>query len=100
MSIDNEVVSEPPPPTSKQSLHEKPKDTLISTSRLKPKLSRFVWPDHVKHAIRAELGDCIQNIKNLNSERVTAFLEKYSLQHQSYSNFRNVVYNMGRPKRQ
>ena len=100
VSIVNEVVSEPPPPTSKQSLHEKPKDTLISTSRLKPKLSRFVWPDHVKHAIRAELGDCIQNIKNLNSERVTAFLEKYSLQHQSYSNFRNVVYNMGRPKRQ
>ena len=99
VSIDNEVVSEPSSSTSKQSLHEKPKVTLNPTSRVKPKLSRYVWPTHIKDAIKVELGDCIHKIKNLTKERGTAFIEKYSLQELGYSKLRNVVYNMGRTKR-
>ena len=65
VSIDNEVVSEPPSSTSKQSLHEKPKVTLNPTSHVKPKLTREFWPEWIKNAIKNELGDCIHNITNL-----------------------------------
>ena len=87
MSIDNKGVSDPSSSKSKPSL------------RVKPKLTREVWPKWIKDAIREELGDCIHNIRNLTQERANVFLEKYNLQVRGFRKLKHVIYNMGRTPR-
>ena len=82
--------------------------SLPSTSKCNPsypknntnsKQKRLFWSKELKDAIGLELGDCINDIKNLTHERAINFLAKHNIEERGFLKLKNVIYNMQRPSR-
>ena len=78
------------------------KISVPSTSTSNPsnsKVTRLHWPKEVKDAIRTELSDCLDNIKNLTHERAQNFLAQHNMEERGYLKLKHVIYNMTRTPR-